>query len=369
MNGKSMALELGRARDASLCSFLVFSTTFFGLNRSLASRRMGSLIRPLLSINRNDVKKLCRFWGLPIYPDVTNQTVAFSRNRIRKQLLPALRVALNPQVDSVLSQSAEIMLAERLQQDLLALKLLRAYHYVPRFERVGGLHCLQSSNARPHSPGEEEGNQAKWRFRIMERQLGQWSTGALIGHIKPRLPWDGVRWDGARWDGPRRGPQPVHCKQCKTIEGERAPQLVHCKQCKAIEGDGVLQPVEQNAEPLGDLRGLWVPWNGEGAPQPPEEPKRSLTSIDMSVVRAARADYGPTLAVKSRDLQAVWFGFGKTGAILGAKDSCHRQKQCIRLLHKRRGCLFLPQVGIFFTNSISPPSPRTPCQCYSKFFK
>ena len=282
-----MTLELGRARDASLC----FSTTFFGLNRSLASRRMGSLIRPLLSINRNDVKKLCRFWGLPIYPDVTNQTVAFSRNRIRKQLLPALRVALNPQVDSVLSQSAEIMLAERLQQDLLALKLLRAYQYVPRFERVGG--------RGPHSPGEEEGNQAKWRLRVMERQLGQRSIGALIGHMKPRLPWDGVRWDEARWPSP-------------AIEGERAPQ-------------------------------------------PPEEPKRSLTSIDMSVVRAARADYGPTLAVKSRALQAVWFGFGKTGAILGAKDSCHCQKQCIRLLHKRRGCLFLPQVGIFFTNSISPP--------------
>lgn len=314
MDGKSIALQLGRARDASLCSLLVFNTTFFGINRSLASQRIGSLIRPLLSISRNDVKKLCRFWGLPIYPDVTNQTVAFSRNRIRKQLLPALRVALNPQVDSVLSQSAEIMFAERLQQDLLALKVLRAYEYVPKFDRG--------------RPGEKEGNQPTWEPCVMERQRGQRSTGPLVGHMKPRLRWKGVRWPFS-----------------------------------AIEGDGVLQLVEQNIEPLGGLPKPRVPWNREGAPQRPREPKKPLTSVDMSIVRA---DYGRTLAVKPCDLQVVWFGFGfgKTGAILDAKNPCNHQKQCIRLLHKRRGCLFLPQVGIFFTNSISPP-----CQCYSKFFK
>lgn len=83
-----------------------------------------------MSISRDDVKKLCRFWELPIYPDVTNQEIAFSRNRIRKQVLPALRLALNPRMDNALSQSAEILLAERLHGDLLASKLPRASQLV-----------------------------------------------------------------------------------------------------------------------------------------------------------------------------------------------------------------------------------------------
>ena len=123
---KRFAEWAGLVRPAGLCRIVTLCMKFFGITQSLTARRTGSLIRPLMSISRDDVKKLCRFWGLPIYPDVTNQEIAFSRNRIRKQVLPALRLALNPQVDNVLSQSAEILLAERLHGDLLASKLPRA---------------------------------------------------------------------------------------------------------------------------------------------------------------------------------------------------------------------------------------------------
>jgi hypothetical protein len=116
----------GLVRPAGLGRIVTLCMKFFGITQSLTARRTGSLIRPLMSISRDDVKKLCRFWGLPIYPDVTNQEITFSRNRIRRQVLPALRLALNPQVDNVLSQSAEILLAERLHGDLLASKLPRA---------------------------------------------------------------------------------------------------------------------------------------------------------------------------------------------------------------------------------------------------
>lgn len=121
-----MPLKLCRVRDATLRPILVLTTRFFGTTGSLTAQRTGSLIRPLMSISRDDVKKLCRFWELPIYPDVTNQEIAFTRNRIRKQVFPTLRLALNPQIDNVLSQSAEILLAERLHGDLLASKLSRA---------------------------------------------------------------------------------------------------------------------------------------------------------------------------------------------------------------------------------------------------
>lgn len=117
--GRTRPTERGWARA-------VLSMRFFGTPQSLTARGTGSLIRPLISLSRDDVKKLCRFWGLPIYPDLTNQEIAFSRNRIRKQVLPALRLALNPQVDNVLFRSAEIMLAERLHGDFLAWSLGRA---------------------------------------------------------------------------------------------------------------------------------------------------------------------------------------------------------------------------------------------------
>ena len=134
MNNKSLALKGGRARDVTHCHFLALTTRFFRINASLPPRGTGSLIRPLMSLNRYDVKKLCQFWEMPIYPDATNQEIAFSRNRIRKQLFPALRLALNPQVDHVLSQSAEILLAERLHADLLLSKLWRTSQPISRFE-------------------------------------------------------------------------------------------------------------------------------------------------------------------------------------------------------------------------------------------
>lgn len=70
------------------------------------------LIRPLTTLHRGDIKKLCFFWTLPFYPDKTNQQLTFQRNRVRKQLLPSLKYFLNPQLDKALFQLSEILASE-----------------------------------------------------------------------------------------------------------------------------------------------------------------------------------------------------------------------------------------------------------------
>ena len=65
--------------------------------------------RPLFCLSRSDIKKLCFLWQLPIYPDKTNEKLKFSRNRIRKQLIPTIRFYFNCHIDTLLFQFITIV--------------------------------------------------------------------------------------------------------------------------------------------------------------------------------------------------------------------------------------------------------------------
>jgi tRNA(Ile)-lysidine synthase len=66
------------------------------------------LIRPLLGFTRNDIKKIISTYKLCIFLDKSNQLEHHSRNRIRNQILPTLRLFFNPQIDNVYFQYSEI---------------------------------------------------------------------------------------------------------------------------------------------------------------------------------------------------------------------------------------------------------------------
>ena len=85
------------------------------------------LLRPLLGTTRFDLKKLCQIWSLPIYPDVTNQNLTSTRNRIRLQLLPILRFFFNPQIDVILTQFAQINLQEQDYLHSLTTRLIKDF--------------------------------------------------------------------------------------------------------------------------------------------------------------------------------------------------------------------------------------------------
>ncbi|WP_375468521.1 tRNA lysidine(34) synthetase TilS [uncultured Nostoc sp.] len=78
--------------------------------RSLTTSIM--LVRPLLEITRTQTEQFCQEFKLPIWEDSTNQDLQYARNRIRQELLPYLRENFNPQVESALAQTAELLQAE-----------------------------------------------------------------------------------------------------------------------------------------------------------------------------------------------------------------------------------------------------------------
>lgn len=69
------------------------------------------LIRPLLQLSRSATAQFCQAIKLPVWEDSTNFDLKYVRNRIRHELLPYLH-AFNPQVESALAQTAELLQGE-----------------------------------------------------------------------------------------------------------------------------------------------------------------------------------------------------------------------------------------------------------------
>ncbi|MGF1986953.1 MAG: tRNA lysidine(34) synthetase TilS [Nostoc sp. ZfuVER08] len=70
------------------------------------------IVRPLLEITRPQTQQFCQDFQLPVWEDSTNQDVKYARNRIRQELIPYLQENFNPQVESALAQTAELLQAE-----------------------------------------------------------------------------------------------------------------------------------------------------------------------------------------------------------------------------------------------------------------
>ncbi len=70
------------------------------------------LIRPLLNIFRTETGDFCQQFQLPIWEDAFNEKLHYTRNRIRQQLLPYLKTEFNPQVETAIAQTAELLQAE-----------------------------------------------------------------------------------------------------------------------------------------------------------------------------------------------------------------------------------------------------------------
>lgn len=70
------------------------------------------LVRPLLEITRSQTGQFCQDLQLPIWEDSTNQDLKYARNQIRQELIPYLQENFNPQVESALFQTAELLQAE-----------------------------------------------------------------------------------------------------------------------------------------------------------------------------------------------------------------------------------------------------------------
>jgi tRNA(Ile)-lysidine synthase len=70
--------------------------------------REGRVIRPLLGVTREETAAYCRERGLPWREDPTNASPAYARNRVRNQLLPALR-SLHPAAEANILRTLAIL--------------------------------------------------------------------------------------------------------------------------------------------------------------------------------------------------------------------------------------------------------------------
>jgi tRNA(Ile)-lysidine synthase len=71
-----------------------------------------SLIRPLLEINRTQTGDFCQEYQLPVWKDAYNHDLKYARNRIRQEIMPQLAASFNPQVESHLARTAELLRAD-----------------------------------------------------------------------------------------------------------------------------------------------------------------------------------------------------------------------------------------------------------------
>ncbi len=82
--------------------------------RSLAgmSERSCGYLRPLLQVRRSQTRAACTALGLQPWDDPHNRDPAFTRVRVRQNLMPALESALGPGVAAALARTARLLRAD-----------------------------------------------------------------------------------------------------------------------------------------------------------------------------------------------------------------------------------------------------------------
>ena len=116
---QAVAIALGHTADDNVESVLLHLLRGAGLRglrgMSMVERPQGSsvaVVRPLIQATRQETEAYCKGHGLPIRIDSTNLSARFTRNRVRRDLLPALE-RFNPSV-----RQAILRLAQHARADL-----------------------------------------------------------------------------------------------------------------------------------------------------------------------------------------------------------------------------------------------------------
>ncbi len=99
-------IALGHTRDDQVETVLLNMARGAGID-GLAGMpmRRGRFVRPLLPFSREQIRTYCTEQNLSFVEDSSNLDARYSRNRIRHQVLPPLRL-LNPRVDSAIDRLA-----------------------------------------------------------------------------------------------------------------------------------------------------------------------------------------------------------------------------------------------------------------------
>ena len=78
----------------------------------------------MLEISREETSAFCREQGLSVWNDVDKNDLAFSRNRIRQELLTYLKEHFNPQAEAHIARTADLLQADVQELERAATELL-----------------------------------------------------------------------------------------------------------------------------------------------------------------------------------------------------------------------------------------------------
>lgn len=116
------------------------------------SGKQGAILRPMLGVTRAQIEQYLHALGQDWREDSSNQDLAFTRNRMRHQILPALR-AINPQVGTQLAQVATLAREEEQYWQQEVERLMPQLLLPGRAVRGGGR--AVATSAEPESLGIE----------------------------------------------------------------------------------------------------------------------------------------------------------------------------------------------------------------------
>ncbi len=106
------------------------------------------LIRPLLCLTREEVEEYCLARGLEYRTDQTNFDTRYTRNRVRREALPALR-RLNPRAVEQIARAARSVASDQDALDQMALAFLDQARVEDRFDCESASYLAASVAERP----------------------------------------------------------------------------------------------------------------------------------------------------------------------------------------------------------------------------
>ena len=139
----------------------------------------GRVVRPLLSVRRAQVEAFLNARSQPWREDASNADVRLTRNRVRHELLPALRT-FNPGIDDLLAQTADIA---RDEEDFWKAEVARV---LPQL-LLQGLPVRGGGRAVGTQPGERTYSVDLARLKVLPTALQRRVLRATARQIGARL--------------------------------------------------------------------------------------------------------------------------------------------------------------------------------------
>jgi tRNA(Ile)-lysidine synthase len=147
-----------------------------------ANQRSGKILRPFLNTRRADIEAFLNQSNQPWCEDSTNTDIAFTRNKIRHELLPQLRT-FNPNLDQTLANLAELAREEEARWQTELSRLLPQLLLPGKPVRGGG-------RAVSTAPGHSAVSIELDRLRPLDPALRRRVLRAAARQLGARLSFD-----------------------------------------------------------------------------------------------------------------------------------------------------------------------------------